>query len=455
MSALNDQPWLCFAELTVLTDKNKMKLEEINPPLSKLFNVAEEASSYGVAHLTSQEESYNGRIITINNQEHINFSSCSYLGLALDERVINGSIDGVRRFGTSFPTSRSFLSLGYLEELEEKLESVFGYSCIVTSSTSLAHTAVLPIFITSKDVFICDHQVHTSVRVASEIVKSKGCLADIVRHNDINKLEEKIVEHSKTRRNVWYFADGIYSMYGDKAPLKELVRLLDTYENFHVYVDDAHGMSWVGENGRGFVLSEAELHPRMLLSTSLGKAFGSVGGVLVCNNPKLKQIIKSCGSAYIFSSPLPPSVIGASIASAEIHLSPEIGVLQSALRDRIKLFNDLTSELPIPTLGRGDTPIFFVPSGNPNTCFQISKRLMDLGFYQSSAVFPSVPYNSGGVRLTITNWLEMEDIEKMANVLCSERRKVLEKEGISEDDIRRNFKGIDYHLNAIDAMLTV
>ena len=425
-----------------------MNVAQLEPQLSRINEVAQKASDFGVAHLTSQDETYNGREVTIHGKKHINFASCSYLGLALDDRVINGAIDGARRFGTSFPTSRSFLTLGYLDEFEAQLEQLFGYSCIATTSTSLAHAAFLPLFIQKQDGFICDHQVHTSVSVASEIIRSKGCTREVVRHNDLNKLEEKIAAYSKTHRHVWYLADGIYSMYGDKAPLKALHQLLEKYACFHVYVDDAHGMSWTGSRGKGYVLSQVDLHPRMVLSTSLGKAYGSIGGVLVCHSPELKQTIKACGSSFIFSSPIPPSVIGASMASATIHLSTDIHQLQSEILDRIMLFKTLTQELRLPTLGEGNTPIFFIPSGNPDTCFRIVRRMMERGFYQSSAVYPSVPYHSAGVRLTLTNWLSKQDIEDMAQVLHAERDKVLSQEKITEKDIRKHFKGIAYHLEA-------
>ena len=305
-----------------------MKPQQIDPLLTPVYDIAEKASHAGVAHLADQGSTYNGREVIIDNKKYINFASCSYLGLSLDQRLIDGTIDGVKRFGTSFPTSRSFLTLGYLNELEEQLEKIVGYSCIATTSTSLAHTAFLPIFISKKDVIICDHQVHSSVQVAAEIVRAKGCKRDVIRHNDLQRLEEKIVSYGKTNRHVWYLADGIYSMYGDTSPVKELTKLLQKYDHFHVYIDDAHGMSWTGTNGCGYVLSQVTLHPRMVLSTSLGKAFGSIGGVLICNNPDLKKTIKACGNAFIFSSPLPPSVIGASIASSNIHLSPEIYSLQ-------------------------------------------------------------------------------------------------------------------------------
>lgn len=424
-----------------------MNADQLQGVSAKIYQIAQQAKAAGVAHLSGEGAQYNGRELIIKGQKKLNFASCSYLGLSLDERLIEGAVEGVRRFGTSFPTSRSFLTQGYLETLESKLEAIFGYSCVLTSSTSLAHTAFLPIFIGKEDVFICDHQVHSSVQVAAEIIRAKGCSKDIVRHNDLHKLEEKIVAYSKTHRHVWYLADGIYSMYGDKAAVQQIHRLLKEYPNFHVYIDDAHGMSWMGQRGQGFVLSQIDLHPRMLVSTSLGKAFGSVGGVLVCNNPELKQIVKSCGTAFIFSSPLPPSVIGTSIAATEIHLSPEIQALQASLESRIELFRRTTQSLHLPLIGQADTPIFFIPSGNPSTCFEIVQGMLQKGYYQSSAVFPSVPFNNAGVRFTLTNWLQPEDIEQMLQQFSALRSKVLQANNLIESSIKKHFKGIDYHLN--------
>lgn len=425
-----------------------MNQNYLSTQLSKIYNVAQKAENFDVAYLTAQEESYSGREMTMNDNKYINFSSCSYLGLALDQRLIEGAIDGARRFGTSFSVSRSFVTLGYLEELEDKLEQLFGYSCLVTTSTSLLHTAFLPTVINAEDVFISDHQLHNSINVASKIVKSNGCKRDIIRHNDLDSLEEKIIKYSKTCRHIWYFADGVYSMYGDKAPVKKLYALLEKYDNFHVYIDDAHGMSWTGENGKGFVLGQVELHPRMFLSTSLAKGFGSIGGVLVCHNKELKKMIKYCGSSFIFSGPITPTVIGASIASAEIHLTDEINDLQLSLQRKVKFFKDVALQLELPLLGDCDTPICFIPSGNPDTCCLLSQKMMESGFYQSSAIYPSVPHHNGGMRFTIANWHTMEDIERMLHTLAEQRRKILFQAKISENDIRKRFKGVKFSLVA-------
>ena len=74
---------------------------------------------------------------------------------------------------------------------------------------------------------------------------------------------------------------------------------------------------------------------------------------------------------------------------------------------------------------------------------------MQHGFYQSSAVFPSVPYPCGGVRFTITNWLTIDDINDMLHLLQMERNAVLKETGLTESLIKRNFKGINYTLNEL------
>ena len=73
-------------------------------------------------------------------------------------------------------------------------------------------------------------------------------------------------------QQIWFLVDGVCSMFGDLAPIAELRELLERHDNLHLYVDDAHGMSWTGVNGRGYALSSAPLHPKMVLTTSLNKA---------------------------------------------------------------------------------------------------------------------------------------------------------------------------------------
>ena len=73
--------------------------------------------------------------------------------------------------------------------------------------------------------------------------------------------------------------------------------------------------------------------------------------------------------------------------------------------------------------------------------------MLQKGYYQSSAVFPSVPFNNAGVRFTLTNWLQPDDIKQMLQCFSKERSRVLQSENLTESSIKKHFKGIDYHLN--------
>ncbi|WP_340199106.1 aminotransferase class I/II-fold pyridoxal phosphate-dependent enzyme [Ascidiimonas sp. W6] len=269
-----------------------MNQKSISKRNAKLFEVVNAGIGYKVGHLNSEDDTFNGKEITIDGRKMINFASCSYLGLALDERLKQSAKEGLEKYGNSFPTSRSFISMGYLDQLEKRLEVLFGHPCLLTTSTSLGHVGWLPLLVGPNDLVILDHQVHSSVTAASELLKAQGTKLEVIRHNRMDLLEERLITNKTNYNKIWYLADGIYSMYGDLAPMDEITRMLNTYDHFHVYMDDAHGMSWKGKNGEGHVLEKYPLHERIALITSLGKSFGSLGGVMIFKDEKAKNETK-------------------------------------------------------------------------------------------------------------------------------------------------------------------
>jgi 7-keto-8-aminopelargonate synthetase-like enzyme len=118
-----------------------------------------------------------------------------------------------------------------------------------------------------------------------------------------------------------------------------MVELLERYPKLHLYVDDAHGMSWCGTHGRGWVLSRTALLPRMIVATSLNKGFAAAGAALLVADPELRRRIATLGGPMLFCGPIQPPMLGAAVASARLHLSEELVRRQEALRDRVRLFN--------------------------------------------------------------------------------------------------------------------
>ncbi|MEM9821310.1 MAG: aminotransferase class I/II-fold pyridoxal phosphate-dependent enzyme [Bacteroidota bacterium] len=403
--------------------------------------VVQKGANLGVGHVITQDQVLNGRNIKIKNETLINFASCSYLGLEIDPRLKSAALDAVMRYGTQFSSSRAFISLGLYEELESLMSELFGYPTLMAPTTTLGHMSNLPIFIKSKDAVILDHQVHASVQNTVKMVKENGVKVEIIRHNRTDYLEERIKKLKANHRKIWYMADGVYSMFGDGAPVEDLYELMNRHPQFHVYFDDAHGMSWTGQHGKGYVLNRIPYHPQMILITSLTKSFGTQGGAMVYFDEKQKALVKNCGSTLMFSSPIVPSTLGASIASAKIHLSNELPKLQKELRERMRYFVDLAHELDLPIVGAEyQTPIYYIGLGTPEITYRLAKRLMRAGFFASVAVYPSVPYNNTGLRFTINRHLTFEDIKTVLHTLSAELDKALERGNLSKEKILRSFQ---------------
>lgn len=225
----------------------------------------------------------------------------------------------------------------------------------------------------------------------------RGVAVSLLRHGRLDELEEKLAVLSLRHTRVWYFIDGVYSMYGDVSPIKELYKLLDKFPNFNLYIDDAHGMSWAGRNGAGYVIGQVPLHPRMVLSTSLAKGFASAGGVFVIPDRELYWRVKNWGGPLTYSGPQQPAVVGASVASAKIHLSDEIYTKQASLSTLVQECNKIIHQYGLPVISTSHIPIFFIGLGLPKVGYSMVKKLMDDGLYTNLGIFPAVPKNCTGI----------------------------------------------------------
>lgn len=236
-----------------------------------------------------------------------------------------------------------------------------GFACqfSLTKNSTLGHLGVIPSAVKDQDAIILDHQVHWSVQNAAKFLKNRSVPIDMIRHNDLNMLEMKIKSLKDRHEKIWYMMDGIYSMYGDFAPVKDLEFLSNKYSQLNLYIDDVHGMSSTGKNGTGYALGElTEIKDRILIFGILSKTFGASGAVLVCSDPIMHKEIKTFGGPLTFSAQLEPASIAAAIAFAEIHLSPEIYVFQKELNDKIHYFNQLLKETDLPLIDVNNSPVF-------------------------------------------------------------------------------------------------
>lgn len=386
--------------------------------LNTVDQVFARAKEMKILHLKAEGLNFDGRFIQIEGEKLYHFGTTGYLGLEQDERLKTAACDAIQNYGTQFPLSKSYIAHPLYQELEDLLSRLYGQEVIVTKNATLAHMAALPVLVGDDDTILLDHQVHWSVQDAAKRLKLRGVSIELVRHNRLDLLEEKIQKLGSTSEKIWYMADGVYSMYGDFAPIEALKRLAKKYKQLHLYFDDVHGMSWCGKNGSGYVFDKLDwVREKSVIIGTLSKTFGANGSLIICGDKELHRKIKNFGGPLTFSAQLDPASVGAAIASAKIHLSRDIEIYQEQLQAKVSYFNDLLEEYGLPIIEKNDSPVFFLATGIPETGYQLTRHLLQEGFYVNMGLFPAVPSKNTGLRITLSRHNQKQEIKELVLTL--------------------------------------
>ncbi len=403
-----------------------MKESSLN--FEKMAAMAVVAKDYEVVFQSLDDVPTDGKTVTMNGRKMKFFGNCDYMGLQEDARIKKAAIDAIEKYGIILCNSRSYASSSLYSILEDKMTTIMGNPTYVSRSTTYASLTVIPMVVGSKDAIILDHQVHNSVQMSSGLAAVQGSKITKISHNNMAQLEEKIIELSKTHEKVWYMFDGVYSMMGDYAPFAAIEALMEKYEQFYAFCDDAWGMSWIGEHGRGLALTSIKMNRKLVLVSSLVKGFGSGGGGIVTFHDELRRnVIRDMGPLQIFSGPLTNSVLASAIASADIHLSDEIYDIQDNFMGRVKLIHDTAKSLNLTLASSDQSPICFVPIGNSEATMYVTHCLKQAGFYANIALYPLVPNHLSGVRIVLNSYVSLEDIKQLMIVIAESLPMGLEK----------------------------
>lgn len=398
------------------------------------------AKNEGTIHLYAEDKILSGRILQINGKALFHFATTSYLGLEYDNRLKAAAISAITKYGTQFPLSKTYLSHPLYHELETKIEAMYGVPGIVTKNSTLGHFAVIPTAIRDEDGVLLDHQVLWSVQNACQLLKLRGIPVEMIRHNNLQMLEDKIKELSSKCKKIWYMADGVYSMFGDYAPISDLLELCKKYAQLQLYFDDVHGMSWKGKNGTGYVLDTLkELPENIMIVGTLSKTFGASGAVFITSDTTLRNRIKNFGGPLTFSAQLEPASVAAASASATIHLSPEITILQEELAQKIGYFNSLIKATSLPMIAPNSSPVFFLGTAMPLTAYRLVRRLFSEGYFVNPGLYPAVPVKNSGIRITVSRNNHQEDIRGLVQTLEYHFPKALEETSNTLHKVSRAF----------------
>lgn len=372
----------------------------------------------GLAGIVAELE---GReLVTADGHRFQNFCCCSYLDLDRHPRIIQGAIDALKRYGVlDHCIPRSRVQIPALLELEAVLAELFAAQAVSAISASVASLGVLPLIASGhlsggkRPVMLVDRFAHVSMAAAKPACADETEVYTI-RHHDLEAIETAC----RTHETVCYVCDGSGSL-GGYAPVAELIALQERY-GLYIYYDDCHSISIYGRHGRGYVRSHMpELNARTIIVATLNKAFGSSGAAVLMGGRSREElrIVERFAGPMSYSQPMNTAAVGASIASAELHMSDELDRLQAQLQSNIAL---LDSFLPTEQAGSA-FPIRVIPFSEDDV-ISAGQRVYAAGFYASPVFFPIVPRGMAGLRAMVRTGHSREDLKRFSEAVLGKAR---------------------------------
>jgi 8-amino-7-oxononanoate synthase len=332
----------------------------------------------------------------LNGQRTILLGTNNYLGLTFDPDCIDKAVEATRRQGTG--TTGSRVANGTYDghtRLEAALADFYGRKHAMVFSTGYqANLGVLSTLVGRGDHLMLDADSHASIYDGSRL---GGAEVIRFRHNNPDDLKKRLRRLEGAPGHRLIVVEGIYSMVGDTAPLREIAAV-KRETGAYLLVDEAHSLGVLGATGRG--LAEAagvEADVDFIVGT-FSKSLGSVGGFCVSDNPDF-DIMRIVCRPYMFTASLPPGVVASTLeALNKIRTAPDLRA--SLMRNAHQLYDGLVA-LGFET-GPEPNPIVAVAMPNQEVAVMFWKMLLDAGLYLNLAVPPATPTNVRLLRTSVS-----------------------------------------------------
>jgi 8-amino-7-oxononanoate synthase len=351
----------------------------------------------------------------INGRRTILVGTNNYLGLTFDAECIKAACKALQEQGTG--TTGSRMANGTFSAhvaLERELADFFGCrGAIVFSTGYVANLGMLSALAQSGDVILLDADCHASIY--------DGCRlggAEVIRfrHSDVSDLEKRLRRLGERAANALILVEGIYSMLGDRAPLKEIAAVKRQY-GACLLVDEAHSVGVLGNRGRGLAEEVGVEESVDFIVGTFSKSLGAIGGFAVSDHPEL-ELIRYASRPYIFTASPSPSTIASTRTALQILRT------RSELRTRLwenarRLYQRLT-ELNF-RLGPEVSPIVAVRLQNPEEALFLWNRLLERGVYVNLVLPPATPDGGALLRCSVSAGHTSEQVGRICEAFTSLR----------------------------------
>ncbi len=347
--------------------------------------------------------------------EVLNFCANNYLGLADDPEVIAAGHAALDRWGYGMASVRFICGTQEVhKELEGRLSAFLGQEdTILYSSCFDANGGVFETLLGPEDAVISDALNHASIIDGIRLSKARRLR---YANRDMAELEQRLKEAGDARRRL-VVTDGVFSMDGYLAPLREICDLAERYDAM-VMVDDSHAVGFVGENGRG-TPELAGVSDRVdILTGTLGKALGGASGGYVAARAEIVALLRQRSRPYLFSNSLAPVIAGASLKVLDL--------LEGASDQRVRLrentarFRAAMSEAGFELLP-GEHPIVPVMFHDAALAGRMAELLLERGVYVTAFSYPVVPQGQARIRVQLSAAHSAEDVGRAVAAFVSAR----------------------------------
>lgn len=362
----------------------------------------------GLARRLEPLESAQGPVIRVDGQSLINFSSNDYLGLANDAQVRDAARVALERFGVGTGSSR--LVVGDTSEhqaLEAELARFEGTeAALLFNSGYAANTAVLPALLGPHDVVFSDALNHASLIDGCRLSKARVV---VYPHRDVMELERLLEVHQGRRRLI--VTDTVFSMDGDRAPLRALATLAKTH-GAGLYVDEAHATGVLGARGAGLCELD-DVTPDVRMGT-LSKALGASGAYVACSRT-LRALLVSTARPLIFSTALPAMVVAA--ARASLRKVEQEPALRQRLWQHIERFATGARALGFEVAA--ESAVFSLVIGAPDAALRASEQLREQGLLVKAIRPPTVPDGTSRLRVSLSAAHTTAQVDALLSALAT------------------------------------
>jgi glycine C-acetyltransferase len=373
--------------------------------------LARERQALDAAGLLKHERvigSAQGPVVRLaDGREMINLCANNYLGLANHPAVLKAAQEGLERYGYGVASVRFICGTQSVHrELEERLSAYLSMEdTILYSSCFDANGGLFETLLDEQDAVISDALNHASIIDGIRLCKARRLR---YANNDLNGLEQALKDSQSSRVRM-IATDGVFSMDGSIARLKEICDLADRYGAL-VMVDDSHATGFIGAGGRGSHELRGVIGRIDILTGTLGKALGGASGGYVAARKEIVGWLRQRSRPYLFSNSIAPPVAAATIRVLDLLESS--ADLRERLHANARYFRDQMQGLGF-NLIPGEHPIIPVMLGEAPLAVDLAERVQAQGVYVVAFAFPVVPLGKARIRTQMSAAHSREQLDQV------------------------------------------